>query len=81
MLAWACTVIVCRQRGRPGGLAALAPPPLKRPGRRGASGVGAGAGHLARGEGAGAGHLARSRGGLRSARATSAPLRGASPAR
>jgi len=81
MLAGVCTVIVCGQRGQPGRLAELAAPPLKRPGRRGASRVGADAGELARGVGAGAGHLARSQGGLRFARATSAALRGASPAR
>lgn len=81
MLAGVCAVIVCGQRGRPGRLAALAAPPLMRRGGGGLRAAGAGAGHLARGEGAGAGHLARSRGGLRSARATSASLRVASPAR
>lgn len=34
---WVCTVIVCGQRGQPGRLAALAAPPLKRRGRRGAA--------------------------------------------
>ena len=81
VLAWVCTVIVCRRRGRAGRLAALAAPPLMRRGGGGLRAAGAGAGHLARGVGAGAGLLARSRGGLRSARATFAPLRVASPPR